>query len=73
MWGWGGSYCKVPAKCAQYIVISGAWQMELEKKDKCNVWSEVRGDNILKMGYLVSENFETYSIFIILKIIQIPI
>ena len=54
--------------------------MELEKKDKCNVWSEVRGDNILKMGYatrlvgyLVSENFETYSIFIILKIIQIPI
>ena len=53
--------------------------MELEKKDKCNVWSEVRGDNIWKMGYatrvgyLVSENFETYSIFIILKIIQIPI
>ena len=38
--------------------------MELEKKGKCNVWSEVRGDNIFKMGnamrvwreYLESEN-----------------
>ena len=55
--------------------------MELEKKGKCNVLSEVRGDNIFKMGNamrvwrecLESENFETYYIFIILKIIQIPI
>ena len=53
--------------------------MELEKKGKCNVWSEVRGDNIFKMGNamrvwrecLEIENFDY--IFIILKIIQAKI
>ena len=77
--GWGGSYCKVGAKCAAIYCYLGSLAMELEKKGKCNVWSEVRGDNIFKMenatrvGHMVSENFETYYIFIILKIIQIPI
>ena len=79
--GWGGSYCKVGAKCAAIYCYLGSLAMELEKKGKCNVWSEVRGDNIFIMEnamrvwreYLESENFETYYIFIILKIIQIPI
>ena len=77
--GWGGSYCKVGAKCAAIYCYLGSLAMEREKKGKCNVWSEVRGDNIFKIGYsirvgyMVSENFETYYIFIILKIIQIPI
>ena len=64
--------------CAIYCFL-GSLAMELKKKGKCNVWSEVRGDNIFKMGNamrvwrecLESENFDY--IFIILKIIQIPI